>query len=575
MVESALVVGVLGLGSLGEGLAAALLASGVEVVGVDPDPVALDRARLRLGDRALSLGAEVTDLKRAHVVVEAVPEDAATKEAVLRSVVDLCPPETVLVTTTASVPVPWLAIAAGCSTRLLGLRFPLPPPLGRTVEVVPTAMTSPEAFDAVRSLVKRLDREVVNTGRRAADAATDLVYAHLNRCAALLDEGYATRDDIDAAMRLGCGLPLGPLRVLDEIGVGSVRSALLRRHAATGDDAFRPAPVLDRMVADGALGRVARRGFHDYDEVGEVIEPAAGTGTAEPPGRPVARVGVIGSGTMAQGIAEVAAIAGIPTVLLARSAEKAAAAITAIDASLARGVRRGRIPAATRTTALALITEAHDYTALSDCDFVVEAVAEDPEVKRAVFTALDAVAKPGAVLATSTSSLAVADCAAATGRPADVVGTHFFNPAPVMGLVEVVRAEGTADDAAATARALARRLGKTPVDCADRAGFIVNHLLFPYLNDAIRLLGTSELGIEEVDAAVEAGYGHPMGPFALLDTIGLDVSLQILRKLAESGRDGAAPPEPALERLVAEGRLGRKSGSGFRQVGNRSSAVTR
>ena len=200
---------------------------------------------------------------------------------------------------------------------------------------------------------------------------------------------------------------------------------------------------------------------------------------------------------------------------------------------------------------------------LADCDLVIEAVVEDLAVKRALFGALDEVLKPGAVIATTTSSLPVIECATATSRPQDVVGMHWFNPAAVMKLVEVVPTVTTAPDVVATVLEVCARTKKHPVLCGDRAGFIVNALLFPYLNDAVKMLEAHYATIDDVDLAMTKGCGHPMGPFALMDVVGLDVTLAIQRTLFQEFREPGDAPAPMLEHLVRAGYLGRKTGRGF------------
>jgi len=205
-----------------------------------------------------------------------------------------------------------------------------------------------------------------------------------------------------------------------------------------------------------------------------------------------------------------------------------------------------------------------DVVALADVDLVVEAVVEELSVKRALFENLDEICRAGAILATTTSSLPVIECAAATRRPGDVVGIHFFNPAPVMRLVEVVHTVATSGEVADTARAVCEQIGKHPVLCGDRAGFIVNALLFPYLNDAVRMLSEHYASADDIDLAMKAGCGYPMGPFELLDVVGLDVSLAIQRTLYLEFRERGWAPTPLLEQLVTAGYLGRKTGRGFR-----------
>ncbi|GAB2848612.1 3-hydroxyacyl-CoA dehydrogenase family protein [Lentzea nigeriaca] len=558
-----LVIGVVGLGGLGEGLAKVLLAGGAEVIGVDSDLDVLARVHHRLSGPQLSLATELADLKRADLVIEALPEDFLTKETVLRQLVEQCAPGTVFLTTTSTLPVAKLAIASGAPDRVVGLRYSIPPPYGQHAGLITTAMAAPEAIHLARRAVRLAGTEIVSLAGRPAEAATALLYACMNRTIALADAGYATVEDLDTAMKLGCGLRFGPLHLLDLIGLDTVRATLTTLHEITGSDSYLPSPLLDRMVERGHLGRKTGKGFHRYDDRGEIVPPPqAPAGNGEP--REIRKAGVVGAGLMGRGIAEVLVVAGIPTTLIARTADKAEQAADRIRSSLTRLVHKGRMSEQDRQDVLARLTVATGYDTLADADIVIEAVAEDMDVKRPVLQGVDAVLKPGAIIATTTSSLSVTDCATATSRPADVIGLHFFNPAPVMKLVEIVRTEHTADDVHATAHALVKWLRKTAVDCADRVGFIVNHVLFPYLNDAIRMLDRTDVTVEEIDTAIVTAFHHPMGPFTLLDTIGLDVSLAILETLCAASETSEPAPAEELRRLVAAGHLGTKTGSGFR-----------
>ncbi|MFP4148485.1 MAG: 3-hydroxybutyryl-CoA dehydrogenase, partial [Nitriliruptoraceae bacterium] len=275
------------------------------------------------------------------------------------------------------------------------------------------------------------------------------------------------------------------------------------------------------------------------------------------------RVGVVGTGTMATGIAEVCARTGFEVVLRGRSDAKAATARDAVARSLARQVERGRLDEAERGAILARVHPVHDLADLAGCDLVIEAVAEDLAIKRALFAELDEVLAADAVLATTTSSLPVIACAMATRRPERVLGLHFFNPAQVMRLVEIVATVRTDATVVERSRAFVARIGRTEVRCGDRAGFIVNTLLFPYLNDAVRMLESHYATAEEIDTAMKLGCGYPMGPFELMDVVGLDVTLAILRRLHEEYRQPAMVPAPLLEHLVETGFLGRKAGRGF------------
>ncbi len=576
MVREPSVVGVVGLGALGERLLHMLCGAGHNVVGVEQqlDVLAQVDQRMKATEAVRGPGGDCTltndtaALCRADLVIEAATEDLGTKTDVLRRLDSVCFDHTVLVSTTASLSLTRLAVASGRPSRTLGLRFLGPPAPDSVVEPVRTAMSDDDAVDALHRLLPTIGLDRAVLGPVPSRDATALVYAFLNRAVSLVDDGYVSHEAIDTALRLGCGLPRGPLEMLDELGVDGVHSALLELRDRTGDDTFRPAPLLTSMVRAGALGRKAGRGIYRYDDLGNRLgvqrpvehdDEAVGIGT----------VGIFGSGTMARGITEVMTTAGLRAVVVTRTGEKAAELSEAVDASLTRSVHRGRIDGERRRTALDLLVVSDEPDMLSGCDLVIEAVAEDSAVKHAVFERLGSVCRPGAVLATTTSSLSVIACAEASGRPGDVLGLHFFNPAPVMGLVEVVRTTRTREEVRARGHALCRRLGKTPVECGDRTGFIVNRLLFPYLADAIRLLERHDVGIEETDSAVQKGFGFPIGPFALLDTIGLDVSLAILRSLHRAFPEPDFEPPQLLEQLVMQGCLGRKSSHGFHRTPKR------
>ena len=274
-------------------------------------------------------------------------------------------------------------------------------------------------------------------------------------------------------------------------------------------------------------------------------------------------VGVVGSGTMATGIIQVFAGSGFPVTFVARSDEKVDAVRAKIAKTLARSVEKGRIEQGEADSVLGRITGTTEREALGDVDLVLEAIAEDIEIKNQLFTDLDRICKPGAVLATTTSSLPIADLAARTTRPEDVVGMHFFNPAPVMKLVEVIDHATTGQDVLDTITDLCASTRKVPVRCSDRAGFIVNALLFPYLNDAVRAHEDGR-DLDEVDTAITEAYSYPMGPFALLDVVGTDVALAIQEELLGEFGHESLTPAGTLRELVAAGKLGRKTKEGFR-----------
>jgi 3-hydroxybutyryl-CoA dehydrogenase len=277
----------------------------------------------------------------------------------------------------------------------------------------------------------------------------------------------------------------------------------------------------------------------------------------------VTRLGVVGSGIMGSGIAECAAKAGIDVVLRSRRAGAAEATVANLAEALDRQVEKGKIDGATRDAVLGRVSATASLADLEDCDLVIESVVEDLETKKDLFVELDRVCKPDAVLATNTSTLPVIELAVATNRPELVCGIHFFNPAPLMALVEVVRPLTASDQTIATARAFAEACGKEPVEVQDRAGFIVNGLLFPYLNNAVRMLEAGTAGRDDIDTAMRGGCNFPMGPLALLDLVGLDTALAILTALHTEFGDPNYAPVPLLRRMVTAGYLGRKAGRGF------------
>jgi 3-hydroxybutyryl-CoA dehydrogenase len=277
----------------------------------------------------------------------------------------------------------------------------------------------------------------------------------------------------------------------------------------------------------------------------------------------IKRVGIVGSGIMGAGVAEVAARTGFEVVLRSRSQRGAESLVAGLEKSLAKQVEKGKLDDDERTAVLGRLRTVTDVGELSECDLVLESIVEDLALKTQLFGELDTVCGDGTILATNTSTLSVKAIAAATGRPQQVCGIHFFNPATVMPLVELVRAEQTSDETLAAARAFVESCGKTVVDVRDQAGFVVNALLFPYLNNAVKWLDAGVASRDDIDTAMKGGCNFPMGPLELLDLVGLDTSLAIIEALHAEFDDPNYEPAPLLRRLVEEGKLGRKSGAGF------------
>jgi 3-hydroxybutyryl-CoA dehydrogenase len=582
-------VGVIGLGTMGAGIVEVFARNGIDVVAVDANEAGVEHGRQVVAHstgRALSrekitqeehdalharirYTLDMADLAGCQLVVEAVPEQLALKKEIFARLDAIVSPEAVLATNTSSLPVTEIAVATSNPKRVVGMHFFNPAPVLQFVEVIRTVVTADDVFEDVKALADRLGKKPVVVGDRAGFIANALLFGYLNHAVSMYESRYATREDLDAAMRFGCGYPMGPLQLLDLIGLDTAYEILDTMYRQGRDRLHAPSPIIKQMVSAGLLGRKSGRGFYTYAEPGspEVVDDSLTPSGAVAEGvelRPVATVGVVGSGTMATGIIEVFAKAGFDVTYVARTDDKVQGVRSAVARSTARAVEKGRMTAADAEAVLGRLRGSTSRFDLADVDLVVEAIAEDLAVKQDLFRELDTICKEGAVLATTTSSLPIIDCAKVTSRPQDVIGMHFFNPAQVMRLVEVVHTVTTAPDVLGTVQDLVARVGKVGVTCGDRSGFIVNALLFPYLNDAVKMLEANYATADSIDTAMKTGCGLPMGPFELLDVVGLDVSLAIERELYVEFREPGFAPAPLLEHLVTAGYLGRKSGRGFR-----------
>jgi 3-hydroxybutyryl-CoA dehydrogenase len=581
-------VGVVGLGTMGAGIAEVFARTGLSVIGVEVDEAGVARGRTHIeqstaravgggklsdADQQALLGrisysTSLEALAEADLVVEAVPEHLDLKRQIFTDLDKICRPETILATNTSSLSVTEIAVATGRPGKVVGVHFFNPAPVMKLVEVIRTVVTEPDVVTDIEAFGQHIGKVDVTVGDRAGFIANALLFGYLNHAVSLYESRYASREDIDAAMKLGCGLPMGPLALLDLIGLDTAYEILDTMYRQGRDRLHAPRPIFKQMITAGWLGRKSGRGFYSYDVAGsptvvaDELTPSADGQIAG--ARPVNTVGVVGSGTMATGIVEVFAKAGYDVVFVARSDEKVAGVVKSVTRSLEKALQRGKLTEADRDATLAHITGTTKLDDLAAVQLVVEAVVEDLAVKQALFSNLDDICAPGTVLATTTSSLPVIECATATSRPSEVIGMHFFNPAAVMRLVEVVTTVSTAADVEATVLDVTKKIGKHAVRCGDRAGFIVNALLFPYLNDAIKMLEAHYATADDIDSAMKVGCGYPMGPFELLDVVGNDVSLAIERELYLEFREPGFAPAPLLEHLVTAGRLGRKTGKGFR-----------
>ncbi|MFG1942365.1 3-hydroxyacyl-CoA dehydrogenase family protein [Nonomuraea sp. NPDC048826] len=470
-------VGVVGLGTMGAGIAEVFARGGLRVIGVEADADALargrghlekstqravDRGKLAAADRDAVLG-RITlttareDLREADLVVEAIPEVLGYKTALMRDLDGICKPETVLATNTSSLSVTAIAAATGRPGRVVGLHFFNPAPVMRLAEVVHTVVTDPDVVPAMRELAERLGKTAVVVGDRAGFVVNRLLLPYLNHAAVLMEQGVAGRDDIDAAMRHGAGLPMGPFQLLDLIGLDTAYEIMGVLFDETRDRRHAPAPVLRELVSARLLGRKSGRGFY-----------GAETRPHEPPKSSVITFDVAGPG--AEELAERLRTAG--------------------------------------------------FKSSGEPDVLLR-LADRPVVEHAV----------------------------QLRDPGRLVGVHLVGDQ----VAEIVSTVLTSREAACAAADLTKVIGLTPVACKDRAGFVVDALLYPYLNDAVRMYESGYASIDEIDAAMRLGCGYPAGPFATIESVGLDTVRDGLRALYAEYREPAFAPAPLLDQLVTAG----------------------
>lgn len=584
-------VGVVGLGTMGAGIAEVFARNGMDVVGVEADASCVERGKRflqRSTDRAVtrekmsteeqqtllgrvSFTEKLEDVADCDLVIEAIPESLDLKREVFSKLDQIVSDDAILATNTSSLSVTDIAASTSHPKRVVGMHFFNPAPVMGLIEVISTVITEEGILEDIKGVAEKLGKKPVVVGDKAGFIANALLMAYLNHAVSMYENRYASREDIDTAMVFGCGLPMGPLALVDLIGLDTTYAVLDTMYHEDRDRLHAPAPILKQMITAGLLGRKSGKGFFTYDKPGsgqlvdDALTPKSRQEGRHATERDIEKVGVVGNGTMAMGIVEVFAKADYPVVFVARSDEKAQNSLQKMAKGLDKSVERGRLTQEKRDHIMSLVTPSSDVGDLKDVDIVVEAIAEELTIKQDMFRRLDETCKPGAILATTTSSLPVIQCAVATSRPQDVIGMHFFNPAQVMKLVEIVTTVATGSDVAATVRDLCEDIGKRPVTCGDRSGFIVNALLFPYLNDAVKMLEAHYADVDDMDTAMKAGCGYPMGPFQLLDVVGLDVSLAIQKELYMEFRERGFAPAPLLEHMVKAGYLGRKTGRGFRK----------
>lgn len=544
-------VGVIGLGTMGAGIAEVFARNGFDVIGLEQSEELLERGRGHVTsstDRAvrrgkleaadqqalldrLTLTSSLSDLKDCDLVVEAVVERLDLKLAIFQQLDDIVRPDAILATNTSSLSVTEIAAATAHPGRLVGMHFFNPAPVQRLVEVVHTVVTEPGVVDDMQAVARRLGKNPVVVGDSAGFIANALLFGYLNHAAALYQTRAASREDLDAAMTKGCGYPLGPLALLDLIGLDTAYAILETMYAESRDRLHAPAPVLKHLVTAGLLGRKSGRGFYTYEAAhSSKVAPDALT----PPGdeapqlrRPITEVAVAGTGSLADGIADLFSGAGFDVVRM-----------TGDDAS-----------------------------ALATADLVVVAGEDGDEnedaLRSAAFRTMARGCKSGAILATTTTR-SVIELAAVAPRPADVVGLRFVpnygsvdpssRPAMATELVEVVHTTVSGGEVIETVKAVCRMLGKHPITSGDRAGYVVDALLFPYLNDAVRMLEAHYASADDIDTAMKQGCALPRGPFEVLEAVGADRALAVQQRLYDQTREPGLAPAPLLAHLVAAGR---------------------
>ena len=411
-------------------------------------------------------------------------------------------------------------------------------------------------------------------GDKAGFIANTLLFGYLNHAVSMYEGRYASREDIDAAMRFGCGYPMGPLALLDLIGLDTAYEILDTMYRQGRDRLHAPAPILKQMVTAGLLGRKTGKGFYTYEAADSPVV-VADDRTPSADDKPqlkhdIKLVGVVGTGTMATGIVEVFAKSGYDVVYVGRSQDKVDGVRATIERSLDKAIQRGKLEESAKEEVLGRLTGSTSLDDLADGRHRRRGDRRGPARSRPRCSRTSTrSASPARSSPPRPPRCRSSQCAQATSRPQDVVGMHFFNPAPIMKLVEVVSTVSTSEDVAETTRALCAKVGKVAVSCGDRAGFIVNALLFPYLNDAIKMLEAHYATADDIDTAMKQGCALPMGPFELLDVVGNDVSLAIQRELYLEFREPGFAPAPLLEHLVTAGYLGRKTKRGFRDYSSR------
>ena len=526
-------VGVIGLGTMGAGIVEVFARGGLQVIGVEMGQEQADRGRAILRsstDRAVSRGrldeagqkeildritisTDLEDLKDADLVVEAVPEVLSIKHDVFCRLDDIVAQDAVLASNTSSLSITSIAAGTRHPERVLGLHFFNPAPVLKLVEVITTVRTDTAITDAVVALSERIGKKPVVIGDRAGFVANYLLFGYFVSALRMLEQGHVSREDLDTAMRVGAGLPMGPCTLMDLVGLDVCHHIGDVIYSHTRSQMHAPSPMLERMVTAGLLGRKSGRGFYTYAKAGsgQVVEDEQAPATTE--GGALSAVGVVGSGEVADE--------------LAARLQEGGYAVTRVtdldeDAELARLADVGLVIEADAEP------EAPTEEELEDEELWVEEAADD------LWERLGEVVGADTVLATVNPDAAVV-IGAVSGRPEKAAVLSVHAPTNNGQVVEIGRSSATDDATVALLREVVTRIGAEPVVCKDRAGLVVDALLMPHLGDAVRMLDEGYAGVADIDTALQYGLGYPAGPFAMIDQIGAEEVLAVLEELRGAG----------------------------------------
>lgn len=542
-------VGVIGLGTMGAGIVEVFARGGVSVVGVETSEELAERGRGILQastDRAVARGkldeagqreildrititTQLGDLADTDLVVEAVPEIMELKHQVFRALDDIVRPDAVLASNTSSLSITEIAAGTAYPERIVGLHFFNPAPVLKLVEVITTLRTEGQVRDAVVTLAERIGKRPVVVGDRAGFVANYLLFGYFVSALRMLEQGHVSREDLDTAMRVGAGLPMGPCTLMDLVGLDVCDHIGDVIYSHSRSPMHAPSTLLQRMVTAGLLGRKSGQGFYTYDRPGsgQVVPDGEGAGDGvEVP--EVGAVGVVGSGAVADELASRLEEGGYAVTRVSDAADREELAALA-DVGLvieAGGAGEGDDSA-----------EAADGAGREDRDLDLEPGADEGEE---LWEVLGEVVGPETVLTTVNEDVAVA-VGALSGRPEKAAVLRVHAPTGNGQVVEIGRSTATDDATVALLRDLVTRIGAEPVVCRDRAGLVVDALLMPHLNDAVRMLDEGYASVADIDTALQFGLGYPMGPFAMIDQIGADEVLTVCEEL--SAAPGGLPQE--------------------------------